>query len=94
MKIKLHIPTEEYGFVEIESEADSIQEAIETYSASKTLKNASGEGLDHKEWITALDRYLSTETGETAQYVRMSDSQKLVIQEIKKAIKRIAAKKE
>ncbi len=94
MKTRIHLSVGEYEFVEIEEEVESVEEANELYNASKTLKMASTEGLDHKEWRSALDRYLTDGTGETDVYLRMSDSQKGVFQELKKSFKRIKAKEE
>lgn len=102
MKIKLHIPTEQYGFVEIEAESNPkieqvIQDSIELYNLARSPKLPSNEsyggevGLDPKAWRMALDEFL--ETGElkdgTNLYEKMSHEQKVVMQEIKKAFKRI-----
>lgn len=94
MKIKLHIPTEEYGFVEIEQEVGSVAEALVSYDTAKRLKNAPESGLDHKDWIKALDGYLTINTLPSEEYEKMSDFQRAVIQEIKKSIKRLAPEKE
>lgn len=95
MKIKLHIPTEQYGFVEVEAEANSVEEAIEAYKATKSPElpdvaslGANG-GLDTKEWQRTLDGYLSLGTMPSDVYERMSVNQKQFVQEIKRAFKRI-----
>ena len=53
-----------------------------------------GEGLEPKEWRMALDEYLNTNnlTDGTNLYERMSPNQQMVLQEIKKAFKRIKSK--
>lgn len=94
MKIKLHIPTEEYGFVEIEQEVSSIAEALVSYNASKRLKTAPTEGLGDVEWRKVLDGYLTINTMPSEAYERMDDFQRGVVQEIKKSFKRLSPEKE
>lgn len=50
------------------------------------------DGLDHKEWNNVLDKYLVENVLDSDEYERMNGYQATVIQEIKKAIKRIKAK--
>lgn len=94
MKALYHIPTEQYGFVECEVEVASVEDAIESYNALKTLKTASGEGLDDKTWRSAIDEYLLTNELKdgTNLYERMNSEQQRTMQEIKKALKRIKNK--
>ena len=96
MKTLYHFPVEQYGFVEVEGEVVSIDEAIETYHALRKPQNASGEGLDQKTWNRALDEYLLTNAlvDGTNLYERMNPEQQKVMQEIKKALKRITPKEE
>ena len=98
MKIKLHIPTEQYGFVEVEMEKNNevsksieevVQDAIGFYKASKSPELPSGEGLDHKEWNATLDGYITVGEMLGDAYQRMSPEQQRVIQEIKKSINRV-----
>lgn len=86
--MKLHIPTEQYGFIEVEVE--TIEEAVDMNLA---VKNAFKPkvGLSQKEFNKALDRYLTDGTGDTETYLAMNNDQKRVIQEVKKAYKRIGA---
>lgn len=77
-KAKLHIPTAEYEFVEIETEGDidEIKLLLEKFKSKG--------GLEDKEWRKVLDKYLVEGTMESDEYERMSIGQKSVIQEIKK----------
>ena len=94
MKIKLHIPTEQYGFVEAEFEIkgdetpDEIAEKY--YFIAKGFKQQ--EGITDKDFNGFLDKYLRENTGDLETYNRMSESQKNIIQAIKRSVKRIAPK--
>lgn len=93
MKITHHIPTEQFGFTEVElaeGENTSYEEAKELYGAYNANEGVSGEGLDTKEFNQALDLYLKENKGETAVYLRMNPQQQMVFQEIKKSLKRLA----
>ena len=94
MKVKYHIPTEQFGFMEIEGELGlgDVPTTIQSYDdvrASVMPKTASGAGLDDKEWRTALDGYLTVGIIPSDVYERMNPEQQRVMQEIKKAFKRI-----
>lgn len=89
--MKIHIPTEQYGF--IEAEVETVEEAFElSESVKSTFKQIYSTGLNAKEFNQALDRYVSEGTGETETYIAMSDEQKRVIQELKKSFKRLESK--
>lgn len=45
--------------------------------------------MERLEWNKILDRYLTSNTMESEAYELLDDNQKLVIQEVKKASKRI-----
>lgn len=95
-KITYHIPTEQFGFVEVENEHEEGVE-VESYESVKAFfvpPTSPEEGLDQKEWNTALDGYLTLNTMPSEVYERMSLKQKGLIQEIKKSIKRLAPEKE
>ena len=85
MKATLHIPTEQYGFVEVEVEADSVEEAVSLYP-----KN--GEGLSDKEFNAFIDNQLIGSDNHIEQYEKASADQKAIIQVIKRALKRIEYK--
>jgi len=84
--VKIHIPTEQYGFVELDV-SGSPEEISEAYNDVKSVFNAS-DGLDPKEWRGLLDRYLETGTMDSNLYSEMSPAQRYVVQEIKKSINR------
>jgi len=87
MKATLRLPLDQYAFIETEQEGTP-EELREVYEGLKEAFTT-GEGLEPKEWRQVLDRYLSDGTGDTEQYLKMSKTQQIVIQEIKKAFKRI-----
>ena len=96
MKVTLRIPTnDQFAFIEIEKEVIDTMEAVDAYNEAMGHFKPN-EGLPHKEWNSALDEYLTTNSlrGGTELYERMSLNQKMVMQEIKKAFKRITSKEE
>jgi hypothetical protein len=88
IKATLRIPTEQYAFMEVEIEVADLKEAREKYLE---LQNSiiGGGGLEVKEWNSALDKYLSTNSLTESEYMMMSSPQQHIIQEIKKSVKRI-----
>ena len=46
-------------------------------------------GLDHLTWNAVLDRYIITNTMDVSYYEKMNEEQITVIQELKKAFKRL-----
>ena len=88
MKAKLHIPTEEYGFVEVEVDAESIEDAVSKYSVALSARGG-GEGLKVHEWAQVRDNYLNT-GGEIdlETWERMSKAQRWFINEIKKVLRK------
>lgn len=94
MKVTYRIPTEQYAYVEIEKEYQTEPTMEDVQATYKHLTEAFKVkvGLPAKEFNAALDRYLNDGTGETEVYLAMSPAQQAVIQEIKKAFKRIEAK--
>ncbi len=94
MNVTLRIPTQDqYAFVEVvfEDKKVSPETVKEEYDKYIQAFKVNG-GLPPKEWNAALDRYLNDATGETATYLAMSPEQQRVIQEIKRAFKRLDAK--
>lgn len=87
MKYKIHVPTVEYGFIEAEVEGDN-EDAVEEHN-DLLESYRGGLGLSRDEFNACLDRYLKEGTGETDVYLRMNKEQQNVIQELKKAFKRI-----
>lgn len=76
-----------YAFIEVDVE-DTPDNIVEIHNEllEKVKPKA---GIPDKEWRQALDRYLTKGDMDAEVYEAMSDKQKQVIQEIKKAFKRI-----
>lgn len=91
MKTTIRIPTTQYGFVEFEVEAPTVADAILLHNDAITFY-AGGEGLEVKEWNATLDNMLLTGECNPDTIQRMSERQQLLINEIKKAFKRIKSK--
>ena len=85
MKYKIHLPTENFGFIEAETE--DRDDALLEYQTLKRLYSDQ-TGLDDKTWRAVLDRYLRDGDMEADLYEEMNLHQKGIIQEIKKSIKR------
>lgn len=97
MKIKLHIPTEQYGFVEIEAEANPeadkpLEEVVEDAIRFYKRSNAQKRGLPHKEWNRVLENFVEREPMFPENYEEMDDYQVFTIQELKKLFKRLKAR--
>jgi hypothetical protein len=93
MKITHHIPTEQFGFTEVEVEGTDKM----TYEEAKLaygLPIESGEGLDAKSFNDSLDEYLMTNslTNGANLYQSMSKEQQMIFQTIKRSLKRIEVK--
>lgn len=97
MRIEYRIPTEQYAFVDIqESYPPGVRpEPEEVRMYYEALKEAfrpvvEGGGATLKEFNGFLDGYMSSgKPGEMEVWERMSMTQKTVINEVKKALKRI-----
>ena len=92
IKFKIHIPTEQFGFIESEVEG-SVEGAIMHYRDMHKQWHG-GEGLSEDEFRTVLDQYLLTTKMESGDYEQMNKHQMFVIQTLKKAFKRIKNKDE
>lgn len=90
MKYSGQISTGQYEFIAFELESDDPYEAVACF---QSLKNASktGEGIGNKDWCRLLDQFLQTGTVENGGEVweDLSEYQRQVCQEIKRALKRI-----
>lgn len=86
--LKIRIPTEQYGFVEVDVTVNNLSEIKEKYAEVKDLF-APKSGLEDKDWREALDSYLSGNSMNAETYYAMSDVQQKIIQELKKAFKRL-----
>ena len=93
MTNRLRIPCkEQYAYIEVDFEGTS-DEAIVEYT--RLTKMIIEPGIDSREFNLFLDTYLTT--GEPPEdgvniWERMSTSQKITINEVKKAFKRIKSK--
>lgn len=101
MKTTYHVPTESFGFIEIEAEdsdrplAFQIQERVEAYKAiSEAVKGTpSGEGIPDKEYNQFMDNFLMGNMNGLGEiYQAMSKEQQSCVQVIKKSLKRIKAR--
>jgi len=87
MKATCHWPTEQYGYVEIEKEVETAQEALEFYDSAKPA------GLPRDEFNKIIDQeLLGTIQADPGVTEDMSAIQYATMQEIKKALKRIRAR--
>jgi len=88
IKSQLRIPTEEqFAFIEVAFEGTP-QETVDAYRELTDMVQ-SKYGLEAKDWRAALDKYLTTNKLLASEYEGMSNHQKAVVQELKKAFKRI-----
>lgn len=98
MKAHIRIPTnEQYAYIELETEVNGSRDAVELYNeAMGHFKPSVGvtttTGLVSTLFNPILDRYLNGESMTSEEYESMDSSQQRVIQEIKKAFKRIKSK--
>lgn len=89
MKAILRIPAKEmYGFIEIETEVLSIENALDAY-ADATRLYLGGSGLGKKEWNRVLDRYIKKGGMTSDEGAGMDEKQKWLIHELDKAFARI-----
>jgi hypothetical protein len=93
MKVVSHIPTEQYGFVELHHDTTNAHEVAHEY---KEFQDAfkSGQGIPVKDFDAFVERQLLGEHNELETYLQMSDEQKQIVQVNKRALKRISAKLE
>jgi hypothetical protein len=86
-KAKIRIPKDTYAYIELDVE-DTLDNINQLY---KQLINE-GVGLEDKEWRSTLDRYLEKGDFDASVYERLSPRQTDIIQELKRAFKRIEYK--
>lgn len=93
----IRVPTVTYGYFEIKNFQGTESEIIDKHQELIRLYNeASGEkkGLPLKEWNRALEGYLEVNSMPVEVYEAMNNTQKMIIQEIKRCVKRLRAKEE
>lgn len=93
-KVIFRIPTEQYGYVEIEDDIDEGffdgEKLLEQYKSFKeTFSENKNVGLSDKEFNAFLDTYLFDGTGSADVYAAMNKTQQEFIQTLKRSLKRI-----
>lgn len=86
-KAQLRIPTEMYSYIEVSVEGEP-EDIVSAYREFTDLVKPK-EGVTSKDFNSFLDAQLNGQGGDTEIYTAMSERQKLVIQEVKKALNRI-----
>jgi hypothetical protein len=86
MKVIHHVPTEQYGFTEIETDESM------TYEEAKlvALGKHAGPGLSEADFRVILDKYMLERTLTAEEYEAMNAVQQNIIQCLKRAYKRQA----
>lgn len=100
MKITLHVPIEQFGFVGAEMEtidnkiqggdADAIRENYDAIATA--FKPQPINTLPEKDWRNFLEKLLLGEPNHIDMYEQCSPEQKKTVNEIKKTLKRLEAK--
>ena len=91
MKVKYHIPTEQYGFVEIVKDWNGSElDALNQYTEIRHSEIV-GEGLENKDFNRIIDKMLTKSNTEITSeaYELMNVEQQMIIQTLKRAFKRI-----
>lgn len=94
MKITFRVPTDQYAYIELTDEVALETEASTLKGRYEELKAAFSEtpGVSRKEFNKFLDDQLMEIGGDVNVLEQMNERQQLVVQEVKKAIKRIGSK--
>lgn len=85
----IRVQTTPNGFIEFEYEGLP-EEAITEHNRILRLYQQPVEGLGHTEWNKALDKFLGENGVDIATYESMSEYQRSIINELKKAFKRLS----
>lgn len=88
MKTTLHIPTEQFGFLEVEFEAQNEAEALEKYQELSNLAKG-GEGVSQGQLEAFVKKQLLGEGNSIEEYNQMSKPQQDIVQMIKRLKKQI-----
>lgn len=91
MKATLRIPTEMYAYIEVEIEKETAEEVIDEYNRITRLYKG-GAGLTDKQFNAVLDEYLGTGTICNGSEYEFNAEQNMVIQAVKRSIKRLASR--
>lgn len=88
MKYTLHVPVEQYGFIQVD-DIESREQAVAEYK----MVNADfqNQGLSEEDWRAILDDLLEDKSisGDPGVVETMSPAQRYVVNEIKKSFKRL-----
>ena len=92
MKYILRIPmADQYSYTELICDTkEEYDEAKMDYSTYKSLSTTNG--LSEKEWRDTLDRYLQENKMSSEVWDKMNNEEKIIINEIKKSVKRLETK--
>jgi len=90
MKYKIHVPVEQFGFIEADVDGTAEEVCASYRELSKAYQGSSG--LEPKLFNGVLDKYLVEEIMDSEEYVAMSPAQQDIIQTIKRAKARIKSK--
>ena len=87
-KYKIHIPTEQYGFIEID--CDNLVEAkLEYDNAKKIFDGEKVEGMNQLEWAKFRKKFLSENTYSSEEYEQLSPIQRWWVKELQNTFKQI-----
>lgn len=90
MRVTYHIPTEQYGFVEVELDQGGFDpkpyEEVRGWFEGKK----GGPGLSEADFRVILDKYMTEHTMTAEEYEMMNAQQQGIIQCLKRAYKRQA----
>lgn len=90
MKAVQRIPTTQYGYVEIEIEYETAEEAFIDHERLLKL-HETGVGLDAREWKKCREYMLTTGNCDPEQIERMNKAQRWWINETKLAMRALSA---
>ena len=88
MKYTLHIPVEQYGFIQVDDIETREQAVAEYKMVNADFQN---QGLPEEDWRAILDDLLEDQSisGDPGSMELMSPAQRYVVNEIKKSFKRL-----
>ena len=92
MKAIIRIPTnDQFAFIEFEKDVAGVDDALDIYNEAigRFRPNNGGIGLEHKDWIRVLDKYLTSKTLLSEENEKMSKAQQWMIKELDKAFTRL-----
>ena len=89
MKVTLRIPTDQYAFIEIETEVEDKQQAVDEYNELQILANNNKEGLNTTEWARVRDNMLKTNEIDPEIIETLSKAQEWWVNQTKLAIRSI-----